>query len=512
MIPLTEKFYVTTPIYYVNASPHIGTAYSTFAADAIARYQRLKGKEVFFLTGTDEHGQKIQQAAEAQGKEPKQFCDEIAEQFKVYWKELGISYDRFIRTTDPYHEKAAKKFFQTLKDSGDIYPGEYEGWYCTPCETFWPESKLSSGAKCPECGRPVEKMKEETYFFKLTKYLPAVEKHIRENQEFVQPYFRANELLNIIRDGLDDLSVTRTKLQWGIPCPFDEKHVIYVWFEALINYLSAAGYGSEEKKEKEHFEKFWPADIHVVGKDILKFHAIIWPAMLLSADIKLPKTVFAHGWLTVREEKISKSKGNAVNPLELKKTYGLDAIKYFVLREVPFGQDGDYSEEALKTRYSTELANDLGNLVNRTAVMIEKYSKGKIPKHGKYRPKDEEHIALVKEKAKLVDEYYGNYEFHKALTEAWQVVASTNRFINENEPWDLAERYQKRCETVLYILAETIRIISVLIAPVLADSSSAIRKTLSLEEAKNFDSALEFGLLQSGTKVQKQAVLFKKLK
>ncbi len=514
---MQKKFFVTTPIYYVNASPHIGTAYSTFVADVVARYKRLKGFDVFFLSGTDEHGQKIQREAAAHGKAPKEFCDEMAGQFKKTWRELGISNDYFVRTTDSQHERAVQHLFQLFYDNGDIYLGKYEGWYCTPCETFYPESKLVSG-NCPACGRAVERMSEETYFFRLSKYRDKLLGHFRKNPEFVLPKFRANEMVNILKEGLEDLSVSRTKISWGIPCPFDKRHVVYVWFDALINYLSAAGYPHDMKK----FSHYWPADLHVIGKDILKFHSIIWPAMLMSANMQLPRTVFAHGWLTVREEKISKSKGNIVNPLELKRKYGLDAVKYFLMRELTLGMDGDYSEDALRTRYETELANELGNLLNRTLVMIEKYCNGTVPSQSKKNAKqDDVLLKALRESPKKIDSFYEKLQFNNALAETWKIVATANRYINETEPWELARapegrnpgkpERQERLQTVLYNLAEALRVVSVLIMPVLAESSASMRSQLGLPVPKSFDEALKQGLTRAGTKVRKGEVLFKKL-
>ena len=464
-----KTFYITTPIYYPSGKLHIGHSYTTVAADAMARYKRLQGYDVMFLTGTDEHGQKIQRIAEETGVTPQEYVDNIVAGIEKLWSLMNISNDKFIRTTDEEHVAAVQKIFKTLYDKGDIYKSEYEGWYCTPCESFWTETQLKEG-KCPDCERPVELTKEESYFFRLSKYQERLIKLLEENPEFIQPTSRRNEMLNnFLRPGLEDLCVSRTSFNWGIPVTFDDKHVVYVWIDALSNYITALGYLSDND---ELYKKFWPADVHLVGKEIVRFHTIIWPAMLMALDLPLPKQIFGHGWLVLDGGKMSKSKGNVVDPVVLIEKYGLDAIRYFLLREVPFGADGVFSNEALISRINSDLANDLGNLVSRTVAMIKKYFDGVLPIDREGGEFDQELRSLVVNTKTKVEEHMDKLQFSSALAEIWKAVSRTNKYIDETMPWILAKEEEKRprLAQVLYNLAESIRIISILIQPFMTET------------------------------------------
>ena len=509
---MAEKFYITTPIYYPSDKLHIGHSYCTVATDAMARYKRLRGYDVMFLTGTDEHGQKIERIADALGVTPQQYVDKIVAGVKELWASLDISYDKFIRTTDDYHVKAVQKIFKQLYDQGDIYKSEYEGWYCTPCESFYTDVQLVDG-KCPDCGRDVERLKEESYFFRLSKYQDRLIKYIEEHPDFIQPQTRQNEMINnFLKPGLEDLCVSRTTFNWGIPVTFDDKHVIYVWVDALTNYITALGYGSDDDS---NFKKYWPADIHVVGKEIVRFHTIIWPAILMALDLPLPKKVFGHGWLIIDGGKMSKSKGNVVDPKVLVDRYGLDAIRYFLLREIAFGQDGNFTNEALIQRINSDLANDLGNLVSRTAGMIEKYFGGQLP----VEREETEFDASLKETAKAVTEkvdgLLDNMLFSDALAEIWTLIRRANKYVDETQPWILAkdEASKAKLANSLYNLAEAIRIVSILIQPFMTKAPALIWEQIGVKDnaIKTWDSAKEWGLLPSDVQVKKGPAIFPRI-
>ena len=509
---MAEKFYITTPIYYPSDKLHIGHSYCTVATDAMARYKRLRGYDVMFLTGTDEHGQKIERIADALGVTPQQYVDKIVAGVKELWASLDISYDKFIRTTDDYHVKAVQKIFKQLYDQGDIYKSEYEGWYCTPCESFYTDVQLVDG-KCPDCGRDVERLKEESYFFRLSKYQDRLIKYIEEHPDFIQPQTRQNEMINnFLKPGLEDLCVSRTTFNWGIPVTFDDKHVIYVWVDALTNYITALGYGSDDDS---NYKKYWPADIHVVGKEIVRFHTIIWPAILMALDLPLPKKVFGHGWLIIDGGKMSKSKGNVVDPKVLVDRYGLDAIRYFLLREIAFGQDGNFTNEALIQRINSDLANDLGNLVSRTAGMIEKYFGGQLP----VEREETEFDASLKETAKAVTEkvdgLLDNMLFSDALAEIWTLIRRANKYVDETQPWILAkdEASKAKLANSLYNLAEAIRIVSILIQPFMTKAPALIWEQIGVKDdaIKTWDSAKEWGLLPVDVKVKKVPAIFPRI-
>lgn len=508
---MKPKFYVTTPIYYINAEPHIGSAYTTIIADIIARYKRFRGYDVFFLTGTDEHGQKVLNAAQEAGKSPQEFCDELAEKFKKLWEDLEITNDYFIRTTDELHMKVVQRFVEKIKENGDIYKGKYEGWYCVPCESFWNEDELGENKTCPSCGRKVRWVSEENYFFRLSKYNQRLLEIFQENPNFVEPDFRRNEMLRILEKGLKDISITRTSFKWGVPMPGDSDHVIYVWVDALINYVSAIGYTWDEEK----FNRYWPADLHLIGKEINRFHSLIWPAMLMSVGLPLPKKIYAHGWLTFNGQKISKSLGNAIDPRVLVEKYGLDAIRYYLLREINFGKDGDFSEDNLIGRINADLANDLGNLLHRTTAMIAQNFDSKIPQPSKKESVDNQLILGSLETIQKFFENMDNLRFTQALEQLWQFISLSNKYIDLTEPWKLSKIAAKdRLATVLYNLAESLRIIATLLKPIMPRTSKEIylRLGIAQEWEETNDKAVEkWGKLKPGMIVKHGKPLFPRI-
>lgn len=506
-----KTFYITTPIYYPSGQPHIGHSYCTVASDAIARYKRLQGFDVMFLTGTDEHGQKIENNAKKEGVSPKEYVDKIVAGFQDLWKLLDISNDRFIRTTDDYHEKAVQKIFKALYDKGEIYKGKYEGWYCTPCESFWTETQLKEG-KCPDCGREVKWAEEEAYFFRLSEYADKLLKLYEEHPEFIQPESRKNEMIQFIKTGLSDLCVSRTSFTWGIPVDFDPKHVVYVWLDALTNYITAMGYGTADESD---YAKYWPADVHFVGKEIVRFHTIIWPSILMALDLPLPKQVYGHGWLLFGDgSKMSKSKGNVVDPNVLCERYGVDAIRYFLLREIPFGADGNFTNEALIGRINSDLANDLGNLLSRTTAMVGKYFGGVIPAEREHEAIDDDLIEMVTSMRARCDSAIDTYQFSGALAEIWKVIARTNKYIDETTPWilDKDESRRARLAAVMYNLCETLRVVSILITPFMPNTAPKVQAQLGVTEAVlGYDNAAVWGLLPQDAVIQKGETLFPRI-
>ncbi|MBZ5646272.1 MAG: methionine--tRNA ligase [Acidobacteriia bacterium] len=511
---MAERFYITTPIFYVNAHPHIGHAYTTIACDAVARRKRMLGIDTFFLTGTDEHGQKIGRSAEAAGKSPQQFTDEVAGEFRALWERMGITNDKFIRTTSAEHKRGVQEIFRTLKKNGFIYKGKYTGQYCVFDELYVDAG--GTGAPCPECGRPTETVSEENYYFKLSAFEDKLLKYYAEHPEFIRPETRRNEVTAFVRGGLRDLSISRSTFKWGVPVPDDPEHVVYVWLDALSNYITAIGYGSAEKKDQNRFHKYWPADVHMIGKEIVRFHCVYWPAFLMAAELPLPRSVMVHGWILFEESKMSKSRGNIVRAETIGETLGYDALRYFLLREIVFGQDGSFSFDALVQRFNADLANDLGNLSSRTLSMITRYFKGEVPYPSAAvarTPGDEAIAKLAEETIANFGSLFDDFQFSRALESAWSLVAAVNKYIVENEPWAVAEKKDEasraRLATVLYTCAEALRIVTALAHPVMPESTARIWSQLGLGNIGKFKLAgLKWGQLELGTKLGKVEGVF----
>lgn len=506
-----KKYYITTPIYYPSGKAHLGHSYSTVAADAMARYKRLQGYDVMFLTGTDEHGQKIELNAKKEGLEPKQYVDGIVAQFKELWKLLDISNDRFIRTTDDYHVKAVQKIFKSLYEKGEIYKGRYKGWYCTPCESFFTDTQIKDGL-CPDCGRKVQWQEEEAYFFKLSKYQDKLLDFYKNHPSFIQPEVRKNEMVKFIEGGLEDLCVSRTTFTWGIPVDFDKKHVVYVWLDALNNYITALGFESEDDSD---YKKYWPADVHFVGKEIVRFHAIIWPAILMALGLPLPKQIFGHGWLLFGDGgKMSKSKGNIIDPVILCKRYGVDAIRYFLMRDIPFGADGLFTNEALINRINFDLANDLGNLLSRSVAMAHKYFGGTLIEDKQDGNFDSELINIAKTTRNGYQAHMDGFKFSAALAKVWLLISKCNKYIDETMPWELGKdkANDARLSTVLYNLFECLRIISILISPVMPSTALKIQEQIGADKSVcSWESAAVWGLLPKNVTACKGSPLFPRI-
>ncbi len=509
---MNKKFYITTPIYYPSGRFHIGTAYTTVLADTIKRYKKQRGYESYLLTGTDEHGQKIQTVAQKRGKTPQQHVDEMAEDAKKLWKTMNIEYDDFIRTTEERHTKIVQQIFDKFMETGDIYKGEYEGWYCEPCETYFTETQLNDG-KCPDCGREVVKMKEESYFFRMSKYADKLLKFYEENVEFAKPEYRKTEMINnFIKPGLEDLCVSRTTFDWGIPVLKDPKHVIYVWLDALTNYITALGYMS---KNDTKFKKFWPADLQIVGKDIARFHLIYWPIFLMALELPLPKKVLVHNWIMMKDGKMSKSKGNVIYPETLIERYGLDATRYYLLREMPESQDGLFTPEGFIEKYNTNLCNDLGNLLNRTVAMCNKYFEGQVPQYnGTPNEVDKEFEEFTNKQIQKIEEKYDRYEINLALQEIWVLISRTNKYIDETTPWVLAkEENKEKLQSCIYHLIENLRKIGIILKPVMSDTSENILRQLGItkDEEKEWESIKKYDTLKEVKVIEKGEPLFMRL-
>ena len=502
-----KNFYLTTPIYYPNSNLHLGHTYTTIVADVLKKYKQAQGYDVFLTTGTDEHGQKLQESAIKAGKKPLEYIDPIVDSAKELWKTLDIDFDAFVRSTDKIHEKNVSDIFTKLYEKGEIYKGSYKGMYCVPCEAFWTESQLVEGNKCPDCGREVSESEEETYFFRLSKYQDKLLKLYEENPDFIQPESRKNEMISFINEGLTDLSVTRSSFDWGVRVPFDEKHIVYVWIDALSCYLTGVGYGTDEEK----FNKYWPCDVHLIGKEIMRFHAIIWPSILMDLDLPLPKKIFGHGWILFDDDKMSKSKGNIVYAEPIIERYGMDALRYFMLREFTFGQDGNFTYTKMLNRINSDLVNDLGNLVSRTVAMCEKYFGGIVPAQTELTDIDNDLIETAVTTRDRVAELMDKLNFSMALEEIWKLVRRTNKYIDETTPWTLIKEGQEdRLKTVIYNLLESIRIISGLIKPFMKETSSKINEQIGYSDY-SYEDLTKFGLLKVGTKVCKGKNLFDRL-